>query len=184
MSVPAVRHHLRVLRADGRVERTFSGVRRGRGRPEIRYRLSERQRGDNLGLLSSALMDAVRARLTADRRRVVLQDVARAVASRLGSVKGVAPPRARMTALVQALNSLHYEARWEAGPEGPRVLLGHCPYAAIIRAHPELCWVDAEAISIASGGPARQLTKMDFEGEHITHCVLALAHGSGADGAR
>jgi predicted ArsR family transcriptional regulator len=40
------------------------------------------------------------------------------------------------------LNQLHYQARWEAGAEGPRIILGQCPYAAVIGNHPELCRMD------------------------------------------
>jgi predicted ArsR family transcriptional regulator len=49
----------------------------------------------------------------------------------------------RLALLVEKLNEMHYQARWEAGAGGPRVLFGRCPYARVIDAHPEICTMDA-----------------------------------------
>jgi len=70
----------------------------------------------------------------------------RALALRLGGndLPGPDTPLLRrLTLVVGRLNELHYQAHWEAGADGARIILGHCPYAAIIAAHPELCWMDA-----------------------------------------
>ncbi len=71
----------------------------------------------------------------------------------------------RLIEPVEKLSALHYEAGWEAGAEGPRILLGHCPYAGIIAWHPELCRMDAEAV---------QISKIDPAATGATHCVFAL----------
>ncbi|MGB8981856.1 MAG: ArsR family transcriptional regulator, partial [Anaerolineales bacterium] len=56
MSAATVRHHLRVLVSDGRLE--VSSVRRrdGRGRPEKVFSLPRAALGDNLSALSDALL--------------------------------------------------------------------------------------------------------------------------------
>jgi predicted ArsR family transcriptional regulator len=49
----------------------------------------------------------------------------------------------RLALIVEKLNEMHYQARWEAGSSGPRILFGRCPYARVIDAHPEICTMDA-----------------------------------------
>jgi predicted ArsR family transcriptional regulator len=48
---------------------------------------------------------------------------------------------------------MNYHARWEAGAEGPRILFGHCPYAAIVGKHPELCEMDVSLVSQLTARP-------------------------------
>src|ERR1041384_6478198 len=56
ISPATVRHHLRVLASDGRLEETFTRARDGRGRPEKIYSLPRWALGDNLAALSDALL--------------------------------------------------------------------------------------------------------------------------------
>jgi predicted ArsR family transcriptional regulator len=58
------------------------------------------------------------------------------------------PTAKRLNLIVEKLNQMHYHAHWEAGAEGPRVLFGHCPYAAVVGKHPELCEMDTNLLSI------------------------------------
>lgn len=133
LSAPNVRHHLSVLCSDGRVE--ISGVhnREGRGRPEKVYALSEATLGDNLSALAHAILTESSSSLKIE-----------AVASHIleaGQFAGQSMKR-RLSLLVEKLNEMHYQARWEAGAGGPRVLFGRCPYARVIAAHPQICKID------------------------------------------
>ena len=56
MSAPTVRHHLRVLTSDGRLEMSFVRGREGRGRPEKVYSLPRAALGDNLSMLGDAIL--------------------------------------------------------------------------------------------------------------------------------
>jgi len=56
MSAPTVRHHLRVLASDGRLEIVSARRRDGRGRPENVYSLPQAALGDNLSALADALL--------------------------------------------------------------------------------------------------------------------------------
>src|SRR5215204_2425451 len=56
MSAATVRHHLRVLTSDGRLEMSFVRGREGRGRPEKVYSLPRAALGDNLSTLGDALL--------------------------------------------------------------------------------------------------------------------------------
>lgn len=149
LSEATVRHHLRVLVSDGRV--TIVGQQAdGRGRPTKVYALSPALAGDNLPALTSALL----AEST-----VPMETLARHILDASTLVNQ--PLTRRLTLLVEKLNAKHYQARWEAGADGPRVIFGRCPYAAVIEAHPELCQMDASLLSNSLRMDARQSAKIE-----------------------
>jgi predicted ArsR family transcriptional regulator len=163
MSAATVRHHLRVLASDGRLEMTAVRGRDGRGRPEKIYSLPRAALGDNLSVLSDLLlteagtaaqMDVLAKRL-ADQTNFTAQPLAR-----------------RLNLTVEKLNQMNYHARWEAGSEGPRILFTHCPYAAIIEKHPELCQMDQAMLKELLAQPARQIFKSGREGSSV--CVFVM----------
>ena len=163
MSTATVRHHLRVLVSDGRLELMSVQSGEGRGRPEKVYTVPRSALGDNLSALSEALlveagssvsMEALAKRLAGE---TDLKD--QAVAKRLNLV-------------VERLSQMNYHARWEAGSGGPRIIYGHCPYAAIISKHPELCKMDKALLQELMGQSAEQLTKIGRDGS-LT-CVFAI----------
>ena len=153
MSAPNVRHHLSVLCSDGRVEFVSVNNREGRGRPEKLYSLSQAALGDNLSALVNALLTEAGPGLKLE-----------AVASRILDAGQFAnlPIIKRLELLVGKLNEMHYQAHWEAGAEGPRVLPGRCPYSQVIEKHPELCKMDAALLKVALGRPMVQLQKNDI----------------------
>ena len=163
MSAANVRHHLRVLASDGRVEIISLRGGEGRGRPEKIYSIPRAALGDNLSGLSEALFaeagSGVRVEMLA--RRLVGE-------SNLKSE----PVAKRLNLLIEKLNQMKYHARWEAGPEGPRVIFGHCPYAAIIEKHPELCRMDEALLKELMGQSAEQLAKIGWDGS-LT-CLFAI----------
>ena len=156
MSAPNVRHHLSVLCSDGRVEFVSVNNREGRGRPEKVYSLSQAALGDNLSALANALLTEAGSavRVAALAKRLVGE----------ANIKSQ-PVAKRLTLLVEKLNQMNYHARWEAGPQGPRILFGHCPYASIIGKHPELCQMDAALLKELFGGDMEQTAKIEnFQG--------------------
>jgi predicted ArsR family transcriptional regulator len=138
MSPATVRHHLRTLSADGRLELESVRVRDGRGRPEKVYSIPRAMLGDNLSALGDALLTEANSKLKMD-----------AVAKRLAGDSDLAsqPIAKRLNLVVEKLNQMNYHAKWEAGAEGPRIIFGHCPYAAIVGKHPELCDMDVSLVS-------------------------------------
>lgn len=150
MSAPNVRHHLGILTSDGRLEVTSIHQRGGRGRPEKMYSLSQSALGDNLAVLADVLLDGK-------------VDV-KAIGERIAQLQGLAaianqPMPKRLSLLVEKINEMHYQSRWEAGAEGPRVIFGRCPYAKVIAAHPELCKMDIAILGASLGRPIIQLQK-------------------------
>lgn len=137
-----VRHHLAVLETNALVRVT--GLRReGRGRPVQVYVLSRHVLGDGLDELSAAALAEWLGDLPDEKQEKALKRLAARLAgdAALSNPGGLLPRRLALT--VARLNELHYQARWEAGPLGPRIILGHCPYADIQERVPELCRMDA-----------------------------------------
>jgi len=161
MSAANVRHHLRVLTSDGRLEVMSVRGREGRGRPEKVYAIPRAALGDNLSALSDALLLEAGLRTEALAKRLA------------GETDLKSQPAAkRLNLLIEKLNQMKYHARWEAGPEGPRVIFGHCPYAAIIAKHPELCRMDESLLKELMGQSAEQLTKIGRD-KSLT-CIFAM----------
>jgi len=122
-----------------------------RGRPEKLYSLAQSALGDNLSVLVEALLaDKVNARRVGARM---------AQSQGLTNLSTVDPVAKRLTLLVEKLNEMHFQARWEAGAEGPRVLFGRCPYAKVIAAHPEICQMDAAMLEAALSRPIQPLQR-------------------------
>jgi len=163
MSAATVRHHLRVLAADGRLEMTSVRGRDGRGRPEKVYSLPRTVLGDNLAALSDVL-------LTEAGSSVRVEALAKSLT---GESNFASQPLARRLNLtIEKLNQMNYHARWEAGSEGPRLIFSHCPYAAIIEKHPELCKMDEAMLKEWMGQPAAQMSKTGKEGSSV--CVFVV----------
>lgn len=163
MSSAAVRHHLRVLAVDGRLELAAVRGRDARGRPEKIYSLPRAALGDNLAALSDALLAEAGSRVPVE-----------ALADRLTgeSRVGSQPLARRLNHAVEKLNAMNYHAHWEAGSQGPRILFGNCPYAAILGKHPELCHMDQAMLRKLTGDPAKQIFKTGQEGSSL--CVFVI----------
>jgi predicted ArsR family transcriptional regulator len=163
MSAATVRHHLRVLASDGRLEVTSVHRLDGRGRPEKVYGLPHSALGDNLAALSEAL-------LTEAGTDVPMEALAKQL---VGESNFAGQPLAkRLNLTVEKLNQMNYHAHWEAGSEGPRIIFSHCPYAAIIEKHPELCKMDEAMLKEWMRLPARQMFKAGKEGSSV--CVFVI----------
>jgi len=161
MSAANVRHHLRVLVSDGRLEISSARGREGKGRPEKVYMLPRAVLGDNLSALADALLTEARALSGDEASR--MEVLARRLAGESDFKNQVVSKRLNL--IVEKLNQMKYHARWEAGSGGPRILFGHCPYAAIIAKRPELCRMDAALLKEFFGEEFEQIAKIEnFQG--------------------
>ncbi len=173
MSAANVRHHLSVLLSDGRIVMAEEIKKEGRGRPVKFYRLSESLLGDNLALLSDAMLNEWLSNLAPAKREVALRALAKALVSKIGQISSQVPIAKRLAWVIAKLNEFHYQSHWEAGVEGPRVLFAHCPYAAIIEKHPELCRMDAAMLVSSLGGEdVQQIAKLERGGAPA--CVFVV----------
>ncbi len=108
------------------------------------------------------------------RREAALAGLAEAVTAKIGKPDETLPATKRLVQLAEKLSGAHYQARWEAGAEGPRVLFAHCPYAAILPKHPELCRMDVLMLSNEMNANAEQLSKIEARPGGATQCVFAI----------
>ena len=163
MSAATVRHHLRVLASDGRLEMASARGRNGKGRPEKVYSLPRSALGDNLAALSDALLAEAGSGVKTE-----------ALAKRLVGESNIAgqPLVKRLNLTVDKLNQMNYHSRWEAGSEGPRIIFSHCPYASVIEKHPELCRMDETMLKEWMGQPVAQMSKAGNDGSSV--CVFAI----------
>ena len=147
---------------------------KGRGRPVKVYGLSGKALGDNLALLAGSLMDQLVLKPSVAKRQAALQSLAKRVADQIGRIDPDKLSAKRLSNLIDKLNLYHYQARWEAGAEGPRILFARCPYAAIIERHPELCQMDGFILEEEIGFQPRQLAKIDQRPGGNTHCIFLV----------
>ena len=170
MTQANARHHLSILRKNGQVDvvgKRAAGIKGGR--PIKIYGVSRHLLGDGLPALSHHLLEEMLGSVDARQKADVLKKLGQRLTSPL--TRG-ASPMIRLTETVKHLNKLGYQSRWEAHASGPRIILGHCPYAAIIQNHPELCEMDAALLGECLGERVEQIEKL--AGEGIGFCVFGM----------
>ena len=91
-----------------------------RGRPEKTYRLSDKLLGENFDLLADMILATWLQTLPAPKRASAVQALAEGMTGQIGRIEANLGPAKRLVQLTEKLNGLHYQARWEAGAEGPR----------------------------------------------------------------
>ena len=170
MSGANIRHHLAVLESNDLIE--IVGQRKeGRGRPLHVYGLSRRVLGDGLDKLAGTLLDIWLGGAADEGREAGLRSVAEQLA---GVTDAKVPVMKRLARAVERLNELHYQARWEASAAGPRLILGHCPYVAIVADHPELCRMDAFLLETRLGSSVEQTAKLQLSDKGLPFCAFLM----------
>lgn len=172
MTPANARHHLTILVEQGLVAGVGSRPAEGKGRPAQLYGLSEAVSGHNLDGLAAALLDEFGAGLAGEAQ----QDFLKRLAQRIGGPgdgRGGHLTR-RLTTAVKFLNERKYQARWEAHTEAPRLILAHCPYAALLPNHPELCRLDAALLEVLLGVPVVQTAQRCRDAHGAVYCAFAV----------
>lgn len=173
MRSAAVAHHLRGLLAEKRI-RAILVPGTGRGRPAREYVIGNDLLGNNGSLVAAALLGDAR-----HRGQVARRAAEGAVLAALVSACGpwaAAAGLASVQMLVARLNDQNYDARWEAGSEGPRILLANCPYREIVGKSPELCRVDRRLIAHLSKAQVEGLNTGPSRAESYQPCVFSLRY--------
>ena len=173
MTPANARHHLSILKKNGQVDvvgKRAVGIKGGR--PIKIYGISRGILGDGLPALSHHLLEELFGSVNARQSADLLKKLGQRLASSPTREAGSSSPMIRLTETVKYLNKLGYQSRWEAHAEGPRIILGHCPYSAIIGQHPELCEMDAALLRECLGEQVEQIEKL--EGEDIPFCVFGV----------
>lgn len=155
-----IRHHLAMLESNDLIEMIAQRKEGGRGRPVMVYGLSRHVLGDGLDELSAALMAEWLGGLSDGERETGLRSLARRLAGADSDIH--APMAKRLNLAVERLNQMHYQARWEASAAGPRLVLGHCPFSAVIARCPELCRMDVHLLNQVLHANVQQVTKLEI----------------------
>lgn len=169
-----IRHHLGVLLQEGAIEISSQRPGGGRGRPTHLYSLTQQARAHNLDKLAGALLDELLAGLQPEAQLAALQRIA----IRLGRQPGGGGTLTkRLNNCVQIANEMNYQAVWEARSSGPRLVLAHCPYAAILPQHPELCQMDAGLLASMLGVSVVQNAKLAPSRQGGKVCIFTVGTG-------
>lgn len=172
MTAANARHHLSSLKDEGVVTVIGQRPSSGRGRPVDLYRLTLPLARHNLDGLANALLLELLERTDRQVDDGLLEKLAtRLLAEGLPTSKNLTQ---RLSQAVQRLNRMNYQARWEANVQGPRVIFQHCPYAAIIGGHPEICQMDQLMLKNMLNLPVQQLAKLEMAPSGIPQCVFRL----------
>ena len=190
MTPANARHHLSILQEQGLVQVVGQLSPPGKGRPAQLYSPSEQVESHNLDRLSAAAMNELLVGLDPHKVDQVLGSLAWRLSNDSDDSNrhaGLRPmvdrpdtrPASRSLTqaiyqAVQRLNELHYQARWEAHAQAPRLILGHCPYAAILSDHPELCRMDARLLELMLARKATQAARLAPDPQGGTYCLFIL----------
>lgn len=140
MTVANIRHHLGKLEREGKIEVVGQTEPEGKGRPVHIYMATRAAQANGFENLVRAMLDEIRTRRTQQQKETRLAFIADTLRAETGDEGG--PITLRLGKAAQRLNELRYEAHWEAHASGAQIILGNCPYAAIIDEYPELCQMD------------------------------------------
>ena len=172
MTSANARHHLTHLLKNGQIEIVGkrSAGKKG-GRPVQLYAVSRSVLGDGLPALSHHLLAEMLGSVNAPQRTSLIQKLGQRLASPRAGASSTSP-MLRLNETVKHLNKLGYESRWEAHASGPRIILGHCPYATIIDSHPELCEMDAELLAECLAQRVEQIGKLEGAESGRPYCIF------------
>jgi len=168
-----VRHHLAHLVTDGRVKVVAERLGNGKGRPVRLFGLGDAAVGDNLAGLADVLLLEVLGNAPAPAQESVLRSLAARLAA-AQSVEATGHITRRLALTIERLNRLGYVSRWEAHAAGPRIIFEHCPYAALIGSHPELCRTDTFFLSNLLTAEVTQVSKLELNARGLPFCLFVV----------
>lgn len=171
-----IQYHLKKLLQDGTVKRTTPSGGKGipRGRPTYLYRLSEQSSQGNLPALADKLLELV---LHAPPSLSSQPDFLNQLASSMFPFQPSSNQNQNLRQSILRLNKHHYQASWEAHASGPYVYFRTCPYASIIKEHPELCLLDCDILAFMLKSSVFQITKINLDSRKPLACTFVIKAG-------
>lgn len=172
MTSANLRHHLQVLQEEGMIDVAGQDKSVGRGRPTLLYMTTGKAQEHSLGELASALFEQILGVRNSNQRTHRLKKIAKQLQGETSRRDETITQR--LVAAAGRLNTLRYRAHWEAHTDGPKMILGQCPYAAIIDRHPELCQMDAHLLEGLLEEPVTQTRKLTRRPDGPAVCVFVV----------
>jgi predicted ArsR family transcriptional regulator len=167
-----IRHHLSILVEQGSVIVIGQKAPAFRGRPAQIYRGAQQSNQNNLDHLADVLFINLIQNSGQDEKAPLLKKIASQLVAKFPL--DINNPTRRLYSSIRALNHMSYQAHWEAHVENPRIMLGHCPYRAILDRHPEICQMDAFILEALIDTPVRQIEKLALNAKDLPQCVFLL----------
>jgi predicted ArsR family transcriptional regulator len=171
MTVANVRHHLSILEKETIIEALGNLPSNGKGRPTTVYSLSRNKNNFQIVALANILLDII-----TKTNKITFKKSLTTIANALigDAPEKISPLPIRLNQACGRLDELGYQSQWEAHKNGPIIILGQCPYASIIKNHPELCELDQLVISKLSNSPCQQTSKIDRLPGGSAQCTFQL----------
>jgi predicted ArsR family transcriptional regulator len=190
MTPANARYHLSVLAEQGVIEVVGDRPTGGKGRPAQVFTLRSQTLG-GLEKLAAAALELLEKILSASGEDSALRLLARYLAEggnkevpNIDSSTEAHAPRnqsisrphltQRLYETVSRLIELGYAARWEARADAPHIILGNCPYARILSAHPQLCQMDEFLLEALLQTPAKQAAKLAHDSRGAPYCLFIV----------
>jgi predicted ArsR family transcriptional regulator len=167
-----IRHHLSILIEQGSVTILGSKAAEHKGRPAQIYTCTKANNENNLAALAGALLSIVQNNNGQNDNGRILKIVADQMAANLPVDKH--NPTRQLYSAIRMLNRMNYQAHWEAHVENPRIMLGHCPYKALLDHHPEMCRVDEYVLEALLDAPVEQIDKLTHDARGLSQCVFSM----------
>jgi predicted ArsR family transcriptional regulator len=167
-----IRHHLSILTGQGSVKAIGQKAAALRGRPAQIYSCTQQYCQNNLDHLTEALLSICIQSTRPDELLPLLKTIASQMVVKFPL--DIHNPTRRVYSSIRALNHMSYQAHWEAHVENPRIMLGHCPYRAILDHHPEICQMDALILEELLGTPVKQLEKLELNAKSLPQCIFLI----------
>jgi predicted ArsR family transcriptional regulator len=167
-----IRHHLSILVEQGSVRVIGKMEQNGKGRPSQIFTASQRSDQNNLEQLTDTLLSTLLSDAQPENSNVLMHEIARQMVSK--TIVDKHNPTRQLYSTIRALNRMSYQAHWEAHIENPRIMLGHCPYQAILAHHPEICQLDAFLLQELLDTPVSQAGKLSPNTKSLPECVFLI----------
>jgi predicted ArsR family transcriptional regulator len=167
-----IRHHLSILVGQGSVNVIGQKAAAFRGRPAQIYSCTQQSNQNNLDHLTDALLSNFFLNYGPEEANVLLKKIASQMVAKFPL--DVNNPTRRLYSSIRTLNHMNYQAHWEAHVENPRIMLGHCPYRAILNDHPEVCQMDAFVLQALLDTPVQQIEKLTLNTKGLPQCIFIM----------
>lgn len=174
LTTVTIRHHLDTLGKEGLVAVPFVRRRKAPGRPQHVYTLTEEssdffpRRYDQLADL---LLEEVRAFLSADELKQVMQRIGRRLAEQV-TFPDAADFEERLIVIVDYLSECGHMACLEHRDDGEYELhIANCPYEQVARRHQEVCLIDQAILSCLLDAPFERVERSAYSEGHCTYLI-------------
>ncbi len=167
-----IRHHLSILVEQGSVN--IIGLKPAplKGRPTQIYSTTNQINQNNLDQLTNVLLSYALKNSGPNEVDILLKGIASQLVAKYPP-DHINPTR-RLYSSIRALNRMNYQAHWEAHGEHPRIMLGHCPYSAVVAEHPEICQMDKFVLEALLATPMELVEKLTNTSKGLMQCIFFI----------